>query len=206
MNLSSQWQAFRISFDVRDARLKQGSVTFFLAGTLGPLWFKNVALLPDDARQITESQQTVVPAQVVVSVERPNAAGALTLAAEDAATHGFMHYEPSAELDDLGWWGNPDDWAEWAVQVAKPGKFHVTALVAAQATGGAFTVAARSGAVTSDSVQGSVPNTGSYFNYKTIDLGTLTLTQAGKTMISVHPVAAGWPGMNLKSLTLTPLP
>ncbi len=52
--INSQWKAFRIPFDVHDARPEHGSITFLLAGTAGTVWLRNIALVPDDSRLMTE--------------------------------------------------------------------------------------------------------------------------------------------------------
>src|SRR5205814_6884680 len=52
--------------------------------------------------------------------------GAVTLQARDATTHGvMMRYEPATNKNCLGYWVNPDDWAEWEFSVTKPGGFEV---------------------------------------------------------------------------------
>src|SRR3954449_1372324 len=52
------------------------------------------------------------------------ASGIITLTARDATTHGTqMRYEPATNKNCLGFWTNPEDWADWTFNVAKPGTF-----------------------------------------------------------------------------------
>ena len=54
------------------------------------------------------------------------ASGAITLLARDATTHSItMRYEPAANKNCLGYWTNPNDWAEWEFTVTRPGEFDV---------------------------------------------------------------------------------
>ena len=193
--LTPQWQAFRLSWQPgREAPEGTSSLALEVGQQANTLRFADMMLVPEKDAVSLPGEIARRPVPIRAS------AGVFQLAAVDARTHGDMHYEPGAVLDDLGWWSNPADWAEWSVQTAKPGKFHVTALVAAMGTG-IFTVA-----VGNQSVTGTVPNTGSYFTYQSVDLGMLAITQTGRVSVSLRPVADGWHAMNLKSLTLTPVP
>lgn len=126
--------------------------------------------------------------------------GLIQLAAADANTHGDVHYESGNGHDNLGYWTNAADWVEWPIQITKPGKFHVTAEIAASDSG-SFIVAAGAHSLT-----GTAPNTGDYVTFQTVDLGTLEIASTGTVSISVKPIVNGWQPMNLKSLTLTPTP
>lgn len=133
-----------------------------------------------------------------------DAAGVLKLSAADAVTHGGIQYEAGDNHDNLGYWTDPADWAEWPVTITRPGTFTVTAEIAAQGSG-SFTVAADGRRIKEQSVMGTAPTTGDYAKFQTVTLGTLIIAAPGPTVISVHPVAAGWQPMNLRSLTLTPV-
>ncbi len=159
---------------------------------------------------------TVTPPPPVYIGQDAN--GVLRLAAPDAELHGGVQYEPGAGHDNLGYWINPADWAEWPVKITQPGTFTVTAEIAALGSG-SFTVEAyeakqlatallsrtKPALPSQQSVAGTAPNTGDYGKYRTVTLGTLTVPEAGSASVSVHPVAAGWQPMNLRSLTLTPV-
>ncbi|HUL51152.1 MAG TPA: hypothetical protein VLU94_01075 [Candidatus Nitrosotalea sp.] len=52
--------------------------------------------------------------------------GVITLYARDAKTHGAMlRYEPATNKNCLGYWTNPNDWAEWQFNVTQPGTFDI---------------------------------------------------------------------------------
>ena len=52
--------------------------------------------------------------------------GSVRLRAHDAITHSVvMRYEPAANKNCLGYWTNPQDWAEWVFPVTRPGTFAV---------------------------------------------------------------------------------
>jgi hypothetical protein len=82
--------------------------------------------------------------------------------------------------------------------VTKPGRFEVTAEIAAEGSG-TFTVDAGGGKLTA-----TAPKTGSYTTFQKVSLGTLEISKAGVTTLAVRPVPAGWQPMNLKSIRLEP--
>jgi hypothetical protein len=54
------------------------------------------------------------------------ASGAVMLLARDAITHSVMlRYEPATNKNCLGYWVNPNDWAEWEFAITQPGTFEV---------------------------------------------------------------------------------
>ena len=125
--------------------------------------------------------------------------GSLTLRGSDAETHGSqLKYESGDGKDNLGYWMDPADYAEWSFEVKTPGKFEVTAEIAAQGSG-MFVI--KMGVTF---VKGTAPNTGSYTKFTRVNFGTMELP-AGRATLSVRPVAEGWQPMNLKSIKLTPV-
>jgi alpha-L-fucosidase len=126
--------------------------------------------------------------------------GSVTLRGADAETHGDeLKYESGGGKDNLGYWTNPEDWAEWSFNLKTPGTFTVTAEIAAEGSGD-FVI--RSGDAF---LKGTAPRTGGYTTFTTVNLGTLALPAAGATKISVKPVAANWQPMNLKAIHLAPV-
>jgi len=137
---------------------------------------------------------------VETQLQKQAADGSLMLRGSDAEVHGSqLQYESGNGKDNLGYWMDPGDWAEWRFEVTAPGKFEVTAEIAAQGSG-SFTVRAGDG-----SIEGKAPNTGSYTKFETVPLGTITISTAGKNSLSVRPIANGWQPMNLKAIKLTPV-
>jgi alpha-L-fucosidase len=125
--------------------------------------------------------------------------GSIHLAAADATLHGKrLQYEVGGPLDDIGFWTDPNDWAAWDFKVRTPGTFNVVGVIAAPASG-AFDIT-----VGDQTISCTSPATANFTDFKLAILGKITISQAGKTTLSVHPARAGWKPMNLKSVTLIP--
>jgi len=159
--------------------------------------------LPGDVPQPQNSTQTigdVRPVEVRPPAPTEESNKPQRLPAAMAVTHGEqIRYEVGPDRDNLGCWTNASDWAEWELDIARPGRFKVAAEIAAVAS-------ARFQVVLGDrQLDGSAPNTGDYGRFQEIELGIVELTSSGKTHVAVRPVAEGWQPMNLKALALVPL-
>lgn len=123
--------------------------------------------------------------------------GSVVLPAREAHLHGSqIQYESGGAHDNLGYWFNTDDWADWDFQVTKPGKFVVTAEIAAP-TATSFELS-----IGGQTLRGEAPVTGDYTTFQTVPLGTIEIPKAGKANVAVHPVKDGWQPMNLRSVEL----
>jgi alpha-L-fucosidase len=111
---------------------------------------------------------------------------------------GTVQYEVSGSRDNIGFWTNPDDWVDWEFRIEKPGKFNLSAVLAAPAPT-AFEVS-----IAGQTVHGDAPVTGDYGAFKPVELGVIEIPAAGNVTLAVHPVKNGWQPMNLKSIQLTP--
>jgi alpha-L-fucosidase len=126
--------------------------------------------------------------------------GSISLPASEARLHGAtFQYESAGQLDNIGYWTTPEDWADWEFKLTHPGDFTVSALIAAQASGD-FEVA-----LAGQTLRCSAPNTGSYTTFASVKLGTAHIPSQGKVVLSVHPIKEGWQPMNLKSIRLEPM-
>ena len=94
--------------------------------------------------------------------------------------------------------GEPKRLVEWQFKVTRPGRFTVTAEIAALGSG-KFTVSAGEA-----KLQATAPTTGDYGKFQRVELGTIEILAAGKASLAVRPVSAGWQPMNLKSIGLKP--
>ena len=57
--------------------------------------------------------------------------GSLSLPASAAALHGnTLQYEAGGGHDNVGYWTDPGDWADWEMKATKPGRFAVSATIA----------------------------------------------------------------------------
>lgn len=127
--------------------------------------------------------------------------GSIILTAEEARVHGDqLHYEHGDQRDNLGFWVNPADWADWEFSVAKPGKFEISAQIAAPER------SMVSISVGNEKLRGQISVTGDYGNFVTMKLGTLQISSAGKTTLALHAISEDWPPVNVKSIRLTPAP
>jgi phage-related protein len=150
--------------------------------------------------------QTLAPAAAeivrfeVMPPEIANVSAPLWLPASQAITHGAqIRYEAGPGRDNLGYWVNAGDWAQWNLNLAQPGRFRISAEIAA-VTPARFQVA-----VGDQTIEANTPNTGDYGHFERVELGTLDLPAAGPLALAVRPIPEGWQPMNLKSVDLVPL-
>jgi alpha-L-fucosidase len=125
--------------------------------------------------------------------------GSIVLPASEARTHGSdLKYETGHQRDNLGFWTNPSDWADWTFQVTKPGKFEVAAESSALAK------ASLQISLGDSQTTGAVIVTGDYGKFKVAKLGTVEIASPGKATLAVRPVKEGWHPVNLKAIRLKP--
>ena len=125
--------------------------------------------------------------------------GSVVLPAAEARLHGKeIKYAGDHQRDNLASWTNPADWADWTFQVTKPGKFNVTAEIAALDKGSLQV------SVGDSQTSGSAAATGDYGKFKVAKLGVIEIPSAGKVTLAVRPVKEGWHPLNLKSVRLKP--
>jgi alpha-L-fucosidase len=124
--------------------------------------------------------------------------GRLMLSGMDAEIHGGSpFYDKGA--DQIGRWGNPEDFLSWELLVAKPGTFTVNVTYSCAIPDGEFTVE------TGDQkLNGKMQSTGSWAKYTTVTLGEVTLA-AGKQMLTLKPKSQPqWQGIGFRSIELAP--
>ena len=125
--------------------------------------------------------------------------GSVVLPAGEARAHGQqIKYESGHQRDNLGWWTNPADWADWEFKVTRPGKFEVTAEISG------LEKASLEVSVGESRTQGSVAPTGDYGKFKVAKFGVIEIPSAGKVSLAVRPVKDGWHPLNLKAVRLKP--
>ena len=125
--------------------------------------------------------------------------GSIVLPAGEARCHGDqIKYESGDARDNLGFWTESGDWADWEFTVTKPGKFEVTAEVAAPEPA-SFEVSIGAQKAKADAVV-----TGDYGRFRRTKIGTLEIAATGKATLALHAVADGWHPINVKSIRLKP--
>jgi uncharacterized phage infection (PIP) family protein YhgE len=140
-----------------------------------------------------------------LNIELPPPAEEVPFSPRLSAAHAIIHgeqmkYEIGPDRDNLGYWADPRDWAEWELEVPQPGRFKVTAEVA---TLGASRFQVLLG---DQGLEANAPSTGDYGRFQKVEIGTVELPAVGKTSVAVRPIAEGWQPMNLRSVELVPLP
>ena len=89
--------------------------------------------------------------------------GALKLAPAEATLHGkTIQLQSGHGKENIGYWTDPADWIEWPFQVTKPGKYTVTAEIAATGSG-TFEVV-----FGDQKIRATAPNTGDYDKFQTV--------------------------------------
>ena len=100
------------------------------------------------------------------------------LPAADADIHGSSpQYEQGGGKDQIGFWGNPQDYVSWNFKVTKPGEFAVSVTYSCDAgrQGSQFTVE-----VGGQKLTGTSQATGSWATYRTDQLGHMEVRQGGR--------------------------
>jgi len=140
--------------------------------------------------------------EVVLVPLKPRKDGSFYLHARDALTHGkALRYErnPGRGLDNLGFWTESGDWAEWPIEVQRPGRYKVVFTVATYGNNVGVRVSAGG-----ETLVGRVARTGSYTKFVDQEMGVLSVPKAGVVRLSVR-CGDNWSPINLRAVTLRPL-
>ncbi len=128
-----------------------------------------------------------------------DATGKIVLDATGAQIHGErLKVESKSGKPNLGFWTSAADWAEWQLDLAKPGKYEVLAEVSGK---GAAQLTIEVGG---QKLSAKITSTGAYDKYEVVRLGQVELSQPGPTTLTLRPAAKGWRPMNVRSITLQP--
>ena len=149
------------------------------------------------------SSTIVLQVKGVLDIEQAGLAqdydGSLVLPAGEARLHGNeIKYESGHQRDNLGFWTNPGDWADWEFKVTRPGKFEVSAEIAG------LEKASLEISVGNSKTSGAAAATGDYGKFKVAKFGVIEIPAVGKANLAVRPVKEGWRAINLKAIRLKP--
>jgi len=158
-------------------------------------------------RQAAHTADTVVaveiqgPPDVEPYVIREDVGGAVTLAAIDATVHGHSaRYESGGGKDNIGYWTDPQDTVSWSFELQQPGRFRVSVSYACAPGNGGGVFRLVSGPY---DLRGRIEQTGSWTDFRTMELGLIHFEKAGAQEIRVEPVRLGGSAlMNLRQVTL----
>ena len=150
------------------------------------------------------SSTVVLKVKGPLEIEQPgleqNVDGSILLPASEARTHGEqIRYESGHQRDNIGFWLNPEDWADWDIAVSRPGRFELAADIAAPA---ATSIQI---AVGTQKVVGKLPATGDYGKFQEVSLGRISIASSGKATVKLQAVKEGWNAVNVKAIKLKPV-
>ena len=139
----------------------------------------------------------------------PAADGSLLLPACRASVTGEkLRYEPQPHKNTVGFWTIATDSASWDVDGAKAGAYSVAILQGCGAGQGGSTATlmlGRDGATVAR-VPFTITETGHFQNFRWFDIGTVTLSEAGRHRVTVAPehIAKAALG-DIRAISLVPL-
>jgi len=124
----------------------------------------------------------------------------LVLEAGEARLAGSLQLEEKiAGRTNIGFWDDPQDRVVWHVQIKRPGRYRVRAVVAATAPSKLALEAA------GKRLAAAVPGTGAWDQQQTIELGTLSIEQAGVVEVLLRPAdKQNWRAVNVWQVELVP--
>jgi alpha-L-fucosidase len=130
-------------------------------------------------------------------VALPEKDGAILLKPAFATCNGSIKAQGSGKTENLGFWTNPEDTAEWRIKIAQAGAYKVSTEVAALGpTKFALIVGGRRLVI-------DVPKTGDYDKFQAIQPGTLEL-EAGAQTARIEAIQANWRAANVTAIRLSP--
>ncbi len=184
----------------RSARLLDGNVRLRARQTDDGVVIRLPATAPDPMASVIRLQVRG-DLEITVPAIRQAEDGVLTLLAARANIHGpTLITENIDGIESLGYWTSVDAWADWPIRVHTPGTFTVHAV-----TAGLEATTLQWG-LGDDLQSADLPATGSYGDFQTRELGTLTIEKSGEHTLTLRPAADQWEPVNLRSVTLTPVP
>ncbi len=131
------------------------------------------------------------------------AQGDIRLHAKDAIIHAkTMRYEPESHKNVLGYWTNPDDWAEWKFDVTKAGKYEVEVQQGCGDRSGGAQVDVEVGGQT---LKFTVIETGHFQHQILRTIGTVELTAGNQTLAIKPRTKPGVAVMDVRRVVLRPV-
>lgn len=149
----------------------------------------------------TLHEVSLIPAKEGSEIKQ-GADGTLNLLAKDATTWSEnMRYEPKPEKNCLGFWSDPQDFAEWEIKVDKPGKYQVT--VHQGSKSGGSEVALTLG---EQELKFKVQDTGDFHKLAPVTVGEVKIEKAGTYHLAVKPQKKnGGAIMDVQKIVLAPM-
>lgn len=138
---------------------------------------------------------------------RPNAPekdGRIVLQARSARVQGVMlRYEPLPHKNTLGYWVNPQDWAEWDLTATEPGEYEVELLQGCGNGSGGSRIACE---IAGQTLAHTVVETGGFQQFQAIGIGRIKIAEPGRLTFSVKALSKPGPAvMDLRQVVLRPV-
>lgn len=126
--------------------------------------------------------------------------GIIMLHPKDAVLHGEkLRHEPEPHKDTVGYWANMNDWAEWKVNVTKPGVYAVELLQAAGKNSGGAEVEI---SIAGQTLKHTVKETGHFQRFVPMTVDTVRLEAGEQTLTIRAKTKPGFGVMDLRRVTL----
>jgi alpha-L-fucosidase len=143
--------------------------------------------------------------QVVDTATRQAADGTLTLKASDADLFGKtlrLETKVAGADENLGYWLDPKEYAQWPVSITRPGEFNVVVeyACAPDSDGSTYDVI-----IGKEKLQVTTAATKSWADFTTTSAGRIKIEKPGNATIMVKPIKRqGVAMLNLRKITLEP--
>ena len=130
---------------------------------------------------------------------QPDSSGTVTLSAADAELKGSqIKVEEKDGQPNIGFWDKAEESASWKVDFKKPGKYKVTASIAAISSDALALLE-----VPGCCIELKPSATGSWEKFSDFEAGTIEIAHAGVQTVKVHPRdAQSWKAINLRWIKL----
>lgn len=130
--------------------------------------------------------------------------GSYLLPAHHSVVHGEkLRYEPQPHKNTVGYWTIEKDWCEWKLDAVELGTYEVHILQGCGKDKGGSEVEIKIG---DSRLTFIVEDTGHFQNFKSRNVGKLTISKAGKQTLEIRPVKkASTAVMDVRQVKLVPL-
>ena len=185
------WQTATLMVDLMEA---QESVTLVVVPGA------SIQTLEFGDASITLLDKVAMPGPVGTAGGSAPAAGDITLMPRQATMHGSLRVETKGTTDDIGYWNNQRDYAEWKTTLGR-GTYELILRTSSDKDPSDLEIACGDASVTS-----KIKGTGSWDSFVSTTVGRLTIPASGETSIVARPDPHGtWKTLNLASLILRPV-
>lgn len=187
---------------IKQARLLAGNQTVDYQMTDKGLIVKLPSAAPDPIASVIVVQLDG-PLNVAQTLPEPGVDGKIVLPAVLAGIHNRLgsdtRLETSKGAKNIGGWTNDQSWVEWEFRTNKPGRYEVTALVAAEQDSNIELQ------IGDEKLSAICPATGGYDVYRSEPMGTVELAQPGVLALQMRPSRGNWQPINLRLVKLVPV-